>query len=254
MNRLMPFYSFTRYNVPQQFSNITTRPGGLGATLLKEIARLRNEDAGFMPEYLGGGLGLPLGEEKEGTRRYLTKLDTPVEAAFDWIGMRPEIGKGSLGITTDTGMRALGMLNPLLKLPLELATQKQFFTGRDLDTLYSRTGLPTWMEQIIMNSPASRLFTTGGQFFDPRKDLQAMLINTLTGARVSDIDVEKWREIEGRQKIKEMLRGRPGVGVFEKLYPRDIEQLTPEDIELLRLDRILGEHAKRRAMERRMAQ
>lgn len=247
MRRVMPFYSWTRFNLPFTARQIAERPGGLAGIQARAAADLR-QDAGFLPEYLGQGLAVPVGQEEGGTRRYLTRVDLPAEQAFDFL-------RGGVNPATSTMMSLLGQLNPIVKAPLELATGKQFFTGRDLEDLYTMTG-NTALDQAIMNSPASRTLTTLRTLADERKwaNPVALPVNLLTGLKLTDVDMEKQRRIAGREYVQEALRGVPEVGRLQTLYPRAgaIESLSPEELALLRLNRTLELRAIQDARKRKV--
>lgn len=243
MRRLVPFYSYTRGIVPFVMDNLVKNPGGLGGHTAMAAYSLRQQNKGFVPDWMGNGLAIPIGDEQNGTQRFLTKVDNPVEAAAS-------IYNG--GGLDKTAMGVLGMMNPLVKAPLEFATGKQFFTGRDLADLYPMTG-SNLTDQILVNSPLSRLATTYRTLTDERKleDPLALLTNLGTGVKLSDIDMEKQRDLAAREFISESLRGQQGIGRYETIYPRPeaIGSLTPEEIALLRLNKSLEMKAQKRAKE-----
>lgn len=251
MRRAVPFYSFARGSIPEQVRQLVERPGGLTGAAIRTSADMRDQQ-GFVPPYLGGGIAIPWGEEKEGRQRYLTRLDLPYEQAFEML--RP----GPHGIS-ETMMSLLGQTNPLIKAPLELATGKQFFTGRDLEDLYSPlSGLlgresGNVAEQVLMNSPASRAYTTAKTLVDQRKweRPEALLTNLLTGFKLSDVDVDKQKQIAARELVNDMLRGEPGVRSFETVYiPKDrMAEASPEDVMLARLNKTMEERAKKKRKE-----
>jgi hypothetical protein len=119
--------------------------------------------------------------------------------------------------------------------------------------LYPRTG-SSIADQIIMNSPLSRALTTYGQLTDPRKDLPAKAINLGTGAKLSDIDLERQRDLAARDLIADELRGQQGVGRFERFYarPEMQDQLTPENVAMLRWQQALDQKAKEQAKTQRI--
>lgn len=245
LSRLIPFYTFARNNLPLQVSQMAQHPGGMAGTLARVAGDLRQQ-AGFLPDYLGSGLAVPVGEEDNGLKRYLTRLDLPPEQAFELLHGGPKGNQNSL-------MALLGQMNPLLKAPVEYATGKQFFTGRDLGDLYNMTGSST-LDQVLMNSPLSRIATTARTLSDPRKlsdPLAALAIplNLATGAKLTDVDLEKQRNIAAREYVKDMLQGQPEISKFETLYLRPgMEQLlTPAEWELLRLNKTVEEKAKQAA-------
>lgn len=246
--RLIPFYRFARGNLPYQVEQLAQRPGSGLAAIQAKLAQNLRQDAGFLPNYLGSGLAIPTGPENEqGTRRYLTRLDLPTEQAFETL-------KGGPNAVADTLMGVLGQANPLIKAPLEYATGKQFFTGRDLEDLYSMTG-NTAIDQLIANSPASRFVSTVRTLEDPRKwqDPLALPLNLATGLKLTDVDLNKQRQIAGREYIQSLLSGVPEVGQFQTLYPRAgaLQNLNPDQLELLKLNRTLEQRALKEAALRK---
>lgn len=240
LSRLIPFYTYSRQNIPYQIEQLATKPGGFAGTAAKVSHDLRQQ-AGFLPDYMGSGLAIPTGDEENGVKRFLTRLDLPPEQAFEML-------HGGQGGMQRSLMGMLGQLNPMLKAPLEYASGKQFYTGRDLADLYSETGSPA-VDQLISNSPVSRLATTLRTLADERKwqspsAAVAMPLNLLTGAKVSDVDMEKQRNIAAREYVTEALRGQPDVGRFETIYPKvSPDQLTPQEMLLMRLNKTLQDKA-----------
>jgi hypothetical protein len=121
MRRVIPFYSYHRGIVPAVLQELAENPGGAAGQQTMQTHNLRSENPDqFVPEYMGGGLALPVGKEENGTQRFLSRLDTPIEAAFDPIGNSVQ----------DTMLGLLSQSNPLIKGPLEYATGKQFVSVR----------------------------------------------------------------------------------------------------------------------------
>ena len=245
LKRLIPFYKYTRENIPFQVQQLMQRPGGLVGMEAKAAGDLRQQ-GGFLPDYLGSGLAMPLGKEDDGTQRYLTRLDLPPEQAFEML-------KGGPSGVKNTMMAALSNLNPMLKAPLEYATGKQFFTGRDLEDLYTMTG-NTAGDQAIMNSPLGRAMTTVRTLADERKwqDPLAIPLNLGTGLKVTDVDMAKQRNIAAREYLTEMLRGQPDVSKFTTLYPTPGATLTPQEELLLRLNMTLEQRAQQAARQKKV--
>lgn len=239
MRRMIPFYGWMRNNLPFHVEQIITEPGGKVATAIKAGASLRQKEGGFVPPYLGEGLAIPLGEEKEGTQRYLSQLGLPFEDAF-----QPITPSGGLQRLLQRG---LSNINPLLKGPLEYAAGTQFYSGRPLEELYGPTGYES-LDQAIMSGPLSRFYTTGRTLGDERKNAATKALNLLTGTRLTDVDVDKQREIAGRQIIEEMLQGNRNIGHFETLSvkPGAEAMLSPEEIGLYRLYQNLQRRAQQR--------
>lgn len=256
--RVVPFYSFTRRSLPFALSELAQKPGGKVAQAVRFQNSMRDGE-GFTPDYIGGGLAIPLGGEQGGFQRYLTQLDLPHEGLNDLL----QLGAGGM---KKTGASILGQLNPLIKGPGELLTGQQFFSGRELRDLDPRTGrllhqmgvledprsskLVNALDQVVMNSPLSRVVSTVGQIADTRKSAGDKAWNLLTGVRISQVDMDKQREIESRKTLENLLRGRPGVSVHESLYiPKgEREKVNPQTGALM--DALQGIH-KRAQQERR---
>lgn len=230
MRRGVPFYSWARQNIPAVIDEISTNPGGKLATAIKGTERAKGEHPGFIPGYVREGVAAPIGGEENGTQRYLTHLGL----GFEDLGQM--FGPGG----------PMGMLNPLIKAPIEAATGRQLFTGRDLRDLHSRIGdltgtpLPA-MENVAMNSPAGRSLSILGTLADERKSPLDKLLNLTTGARLSDVNVAGSRQAALRDYIQTNLHG-PAFRHFDELSvrPDDLAQLSPQEMELYRLYRSLG--------------
>lgn len=223
MRRIFPFFSWYRQNMAAMLGDLATKPGGVVGTTLRATASLRGKDPGFVPDWIGSGLAAPIGPEKEGTQRFLSGLGLPVE---------------DLAQFANPLQMTLGAINPLAKYGLEQLTGKQFYSGRDLDQLYSRTGLPQPVENLLMNSPAGRFITTGGTLADSRKGVLAKALNTLTGVRISDVDMDKARRQAGQEYLERMLRGRPNVRFTRPVayVPRNLrDQASEAEMEMVQL-------------------
>jgi hypothetical protein len=227
MRRVLPFYNWARQNVPAVTKEIAELPGGALANAVKATVAMKGEHPGFIPGYIGEGVAAPIGEEQDGKQRFLTHLG---------------LGFEDLGQLAGPG-GPLGMLNPLIKAPIEQATGKQLFTGRDIRDLHSRLGdltgapLPA-VENALLNSPAGRVISTAGTLADPRKTALDKAVNLMTGARLSDVDVASARKSAILDYIREALRG-PGISRFEDIAVRrdQIPQLSPMEQQLFRLYR-----------------
>jgi hypothetical protein len=217
MRRVAPFYSFFRQALPTLTKEMFERPGGPMAQAFRAVAKARGKKEGFIPEYLGDRIALPVGDEKDGTQRYLSSIGLPFE----------DIGQ----LAGSPGQYLLGQLNPFAKAPLELLTNRQFHSGRELTDLRSRTGAPTLVENLAMNSPLARLFYTGGTLADIRKDPLAKATNLLSGVKLTDVDMEQARSQAGRRALESQLRQMPHVrqGRATLYIPKSQRHLATEE-------------------------
>jgi len=226
MRRLVPFYGFARSNVPYNIKQIMQNPGGAVGTAVKVTAKGR-EDGGFEPPWLSPGVAIPLGGEQNGQRRYLTSLGLPFEQIGDVF----------------SPTKLAGNANPMLKMVVEGLTNRQLYSGRDLRDLHSRledlVGVPVspGVENVLMNSPLSRVVTTAGTLTDPRKSWLDSALNLTTGARISDVDIAKSKRAALREGMMDELRGAPGVRTLPLLTfrPEEIQNMSPREKALARL-------------------
>ncbi len=113
---LVPFYTFTRKNLPLQLENLITNPGKMSAVFkLSENAKAaQGTQEGDMPEWMKSELAIPLDK-----KNYLL-LDLPVNQ----LNM---IGGGN------TMKNFVGMMTPFAKIPVELAMGRQIFSGTPIE-------------------------------------------------------------------------------------------------------------------------
>lgn len=261
LKRALPFYTFTRRMIPKVFGELMERPGGRLAQTIR--AENLSRDDQFLPPYLAPGLAVRLPESLSsgtGDARYITSIDLPHESVFQLF--RPS--NTVLGTIQETGLGLAGMLNPIPKALGEVATGKQFYSGRDLQDLDSRLArlidpenppkVSVLWDQFAMNMPIlSPLMTTLGTMADPRKGAGAKAVNLLSGVKISDVDVSRSRDRIARDAIEEMMQGNPSIRTFQNLYvPRELAAtLTPEEQLLMAEYGNIQQRARERAQEKR---
>ena len=114
-------------------------------------------------------------------------------------------------------------------------------------------------EHLMLNSPFSRVLTTGRTLTDPRKGLLGTALNLGTGFRVSDLP-PRTQEAMLREAAEEAILGIPGGKTFRNVYlPEEvIDTMAPAEREqaelLMGLKRMLSKRARERAEEARRAQ
>lgn len=247
MTRVMPFYRFSKGAAPHTISELSNRPAGPLAQVVRGTARVDRQDD-FVPEHLRQSLAIALPGGKDGMQKYLTGLGLMHEDVLNLF--RP--GQTLAQTLSGTGQEILGRTNPLIKAPIEVGADRQFFTGRELQDLESSTGrivsnlgiteqppeIPMLVDQALSNSPVSRILSTARTASDPRKTILDKALNLGTGIRISDIDMEKARNIAIREAIENSLRGQRGVRRLRPhLYvrPEDIPLLSDEELALMAL-------------------
>lgn len=212
MKRLVPFYSWQRKIMPVLMDQISQRPGGLAAQTVRasNIGRSENE---FIPPYVGEGMSVNLGGDS-----YLSGLGLPTDQLGD-LAVR---GPTALSSVSRTGQKLLAQTNPLLKAPLELATGKNFFTGRDLADSYRYPTNNILLNEALYNTPAARAITTARTIGDERKSKATKAVNLLTGARITDVSggLEKQQRIAESKILSELLRESPNIASSTDVFPK----------------------------------
>jgi hypothetical protein len=243
MRRAVPFYTFTRKNLPLQMETLATRPGAFSTPF--KPAMVDRDKQEYTPEYLANGFVTPLGPEQNGSRRFLSSLGLPQEEALKEIAL----WDGKPDILT-TLMHYAGNLNPLIKGPLEQIADRQFYSGRRLSDLRPSSAAKSLLgglasdeyaqplSQFISNSPLTRFATSLDKLLDTRgiasngrKPGWATALNLLTGARVTDVDLDAQKYFEQRNALERMLKGQPHVSRYQEFYvrPENKKLLTPEE-------------------------
>ncbi len=222
MRRVIPFYSWQRQAVPQVISELIANPGGKTGQAIRFANELSGNEQGYRPDYLGQGIAAPLGQEDPATghRQFLSSGGLSIE---------------DLGNYTRAG-NVMGLLNPLIKAPLELITGRNFYTGRDLTGTVPHTGSAEG-DELLSASPLGRVFSTGRMLLDERGAPLTKAVNLLTGIRTTDVDMNKARAQAIRELAERELLGQEGVGKFEKVFvrPEALALLSPRELAIYRL-------------------
>lgn len=126
MRRVIPFYTWTRNNVPLQIEQMMKQPGKYAGLekLRKEIGAASGQEAVNEEQYLPTWMKemfifrLP-GESKEGLPRYL-QVDLPLE----------DINK--LPFTESGRREIISLLSPFIKFPVERIANRNLYFGSDV--------------------------------------------------------------------------------------------------------------------------
>jgi hypothetical protein len=258
MKRIVPFYTFASRNLLLQMETVTHNPGVINANY-KPFYQKGPEDKGYVPQYLANGVAIPTGPEVDGKRQYVSKLGLPAEEAFGNFHFKnglPDVGA--------TALSFMSQMNPLIKGPMEQLFDKQFHTGRKLSDLRAtgtagalskvfgeESGQP--ISQLLANTPATRFVSTIDKMIDDRKGIIPKAANLLTGVKVSDVDTDKQKAIELRNAVEDMMKGHSNLSKYQSFYvkPEDVQNLSPEEIDLMRMYSGIQDQAKLYAKEKR---
>lgn len=269
---IVPFYSYTRGIAPLVAENIVDRPGGLQSQLIRAVTRGGQPGPdSFVPEDLRSSAAIPLPEElggrpAEGVQRFVNNLDLPFEGLINLVspGVGTTTGQVLSNTLQKTGLNLLGQLNPLIKTPLEMVTNRQFYSGRQLSDLYSvldKAGLGPWgqpVEQVMSAVPfgtkAMSIYRGLSDERVPMTDrLAKQAVNLLAGAKLTDVDIDRTQRQAARKVLTQLLDMQPGVRSYENLtVPEDVFRAMPrEQQQMYLLYRIIQSEAAKRAREKK---
>ncbi len=242
---IIPFAQFTIGQTPNTIESVLRRPRL--ATPFKEGARaaakgridilpwvgidISSGEKPVVPEWISGQTYIPMGRDESGRPTVLTQLG----AGLDDLN---KINEGSLSETLRKTL--LGSMTPSLKVPMELATNTDFFFGGDLD--YNRTpqhlqalGAPEEMDprlrKLLTLNPFIRQLGNIDKLLDDRTSGWQKAVNLLTGAKYVSIDEQ--REIKKRIKAYLEEKVKSGdVGVMRRFFVRN--SIDPELAQIIK--------------------
>ena len=241
MKRLLPFYRWTRGNIPLQLEQMVKQPGKYAAigkflgNISSDKAKAK-EEFPSLPPYMREGLPVRLGE-KNGIAQYLYGLGLPVE----------DVNRLYKGSPQRTLASFVGELSPILKYPIEAATGQNLFTGEPIvanSNVYpfvnSIPGLRDWLEVTehknkdgsmsyrgnayklhFLNTALGRFYTTAGKLTDNNTSGAVKFLYGLIGAKAKSVDIEKekfYRQQDLRTRLEQQLESRGLINKFESVY------------------------------------
>lgn len=121
MRRIIPFYSFTRFNIELQAKALMTTPGKSAQVTrayesfndLFSQEELTDEQKALLPEYMQDGF-MALRKSKDGTLKAVTGFESPIAQPLQALSAK--------GI--------LGSVSPLIRVPLEQLTGYDMYQGK----------------------------------------------------------------------------------------------------------------------------
>ncbi len=212
MRRAVPFWAWSKFNVPYQFAKIFEAPGGRAAQTYRAFNQGDRDE--YVPSFLREGMAVRTGgDERNAT--FLKAAGIPVE----------DLNKLVFGGGVPTGRtleKMAAQLHPLINLPIETFADKQFFTGRSRKQLRSTTGRLTealtgtprpsrLADSFIHYSPISRAAGELLGLIDKRKPGWQRAANALTGVKLSTYDAAMQRLIDLSKAMEEELKNAPYV-------------------------------------------
>jgi len=252
MRNVVPFYNFSKQNLISQADMMSRNPGRYNA-VLSLINSGRSEDS-FVPSWASSGTAIPLPGAPEGQQRFLGNLGLPIED--EAIGA---LGALLSGHPIEAVRRAASSSNPLMKVPYEMATGRQIFSGRDLQDLkpspvvsavLGDNQFSRGLTQALTGTPYSRAFSTVDRLANsPEKGVLTTLLNLATGIRTVDVDQDRAAGIAARQTVERLLKESGNFKSREMVYLKpelrgQEETLSPEVQQLMQYHQQLLKRAQ----------
>ena len=231
IRRLIPFYTWTRGNVPLQVEQLLKQPGKYAG--LEKFRQLFTKASGeeaidekeYLPEWMKEMFVFRLpGESKKGLPRYL-QLDLPME----------DLNK--LPFTESGRREILSLLSPFLKYPIEVIANRNLYFGSeiyraDMPKEYQTAKaievlkqLPQPLKDYLNFKEGVRKNTRTGEF-EPYYEMDAIKLHAirsvLMGRFYSTVAQSTDSEIEAWMKLSRVLGGIPvrPVDIEEEKYNR----------------------------------
>ena len=241
MKRLLPFYKWTRGNIPLQLEQMVKQPGkyaGIGKALqnLQSDKEKAKEEFSILPPYMREGLPVRLGE-KDGYSQYMYGFGLPVE----------DVNRLYKGSPQRTLASFVGELSPLLKYPIEAGTGQNLFTGEPIEAsnnvypfVNKVPGLRDWLEVSekknkngttsytanpyklhFLNTALGRFYTTAGKLTDDKTSGAVKFLYGLIGTKAKSVDIEKekfWRDQEAQDNLEQALQNKGLLKQYQRAY------------------------------------
>lgn len=250
LRRVIPFYSFTRKNIELQLRTLGENPQRINqiiSTLENLQGGLSQEEYDKLPDYAKEQFVRKFGVNEQGLPEVSVGFGTPIEAFSVLFGSdRPTRGGFS-----DTIRRTAATLNPIFKLPLERAFNRDFFRDRPLDEVVEATEYakaPEWVKdflqatpvekknkdgtrrtvynanpfrlQLLRNLPTTRGATYMSAIFGDASDT-SKIFNAVTGVKPRAIDLDTvayFRDRDQRRALEDLLIRAGVLKRFEQVY------------------------------------
>jgi len=151
MRRLVPFYVWTRKNVPYQFAKLASNPAAYNrAMAVKENMEIGTEDKGMVPDWFLEPFGIRTPWTMTGARVYGVP-DMPFLDLYRYDPTRMKEGDPFYGVK-ETWENLVWQMTPVLKTGIEVLAQKQLTSGYAFSGRFQ--DMPAVLENTVGLIPA----------------------------------------------------------------------------------------------------
>lgn len=120
MRRMMPYYTFTRKNIPMQVGMLIENPGFFNALVNLTDSAHRAMGSPATSKFLRSNLAIPIYDDGKGNLLFL-----------NWNLPVADLGRFQTNIA-DTMQEFTGMLHPFIRVPIELGANRKLTTGQPI--------------------------------------------------------------------------------------------------------------------------
>jgi len=143
--RIIPFYTWTRKNLPYQMEKFLTQPYKYNRLIsLKRNLEMGTDAEGVVPDYYMEPFGIRLPIKYKGARVY-TAPDAPFQDLFRYADIT-----GPISGLKEIGQQIAASTSPIIKTPLEVGFGKQIFTGVPFTGRYQQAPNPITKIEPLM--------------------------------------------------------------------------------------------------------
>lgn len=227
--RVVPFYSWLRFNTPLVAKELLKRPGGPISQSMR-LSQQGRQDQGYLPEHIGEQTAIPFGAPG----RFITGLGLPYESAFNQLKIAPTVMK----TLQRSGESMLAQSAPPISGAYSVMSGRDPYSGRELGDLYP---YPTnsMLANLAINKTLGRGLTEYRKATDERKGWLPWALGATTGVKIEDLSggLERQQQLESKRIIGNLLDESPHIKGFTNYYadPRQKDSLTPEELRNLKL-------------------
>ena len=151
MRRLVPFYVWTRKNVPYQFAKLASNPAAYNrAMAVKKNMEIGTEDKGMVPDWFLEPFGIRTPWTMAGARVYGVP-DMPFLDLYRYDPTRMKEGDPFYGVK-ETWQNLVWQMTPVLKTGIEIMAQKQLSNGYAFSGKFQE--MPAVLENTVGLIPA----------------------------------------------------------------------------------------------------
>lgn len=209
LRRLVPFYTWTRKNLPLQIEAMITQPGkavsiGKMRTAANQESGLKKEEEALFPYWLQEQLNIVIGRDAEGDPKVMQGIGIPIE----------DINKLWRGKSLRTMERFLAEGSPLLRVPYEILTNRSLFTSKAITdpsvNNYYRRAYPLladvpvlrdWLglkkEEVVINGEKRNVYNA-----DPQR---MYLLNSIIGRMYTTVGKLSRENMDMVEKVMDFL-------------------------------------------------